>query len=83
LTAASGNISVLREEQFCVRRALTLLPPDQREIVQLAFFSGFTHSELAAYLHQPLGTVKTRIRTALQKLRSALSPARSDSRVAA
>jgi RNA polymerase sigma-70 factor, ECF subfamily len=52
--------------------ALNALPAEQREALQLAFFSGLSHSEIAAHTAQPLGTVKTRIRTAIEKLRQAL-----------
>ena len=55
-----------------VRNALATLEPEQREVIELAYFSGLTHSELAAKLGQPLGTVKTRIRTGMMKLRSML-----------
>lgn len=53
-----------------VAAVLHALPPEQREVLELAFFSGFTHSELARHLGQPLGTVKSRIRMALGRLRS-------------
>ena len=52
--------------------AMESLSPDQRQAVELAIFSGLTHSELAIRLNQPLGTVKTRIRQAMMKLRHAL-----------
>ena len=57
-----------------VADALEGLSMEQRELVQLAFFAGMTHSELAQHLQQPLGTVKTRIRTAMMKLRDKLEP---------
>lgn len=68
-----------RETQEAQRRrrvvaALSTLSADQRELLQLAFFAGLTHSELAARLNQPLGTVKTRIRTGMMKLREQLEP---------
>jgi RNA polymerase sigma-70 factor (ECF subfamily) len=53
-----------------VRGLLDHLSPEQRQVVELAFFRGMTHSELAAALSLPLGTVKTRLRLALQKLRA-------------
>ena len=53
--------------------ALRYLPPEQREVIILAYFEGFTQSEIATKLNQPLGTVKTRARLAMQKLRAALS----------
>ncbi len=55
-----------------VRRALERLPAAQQEVVTLAYFSGLSQSEIAARLGQPLGTVKTRARLALQKLREEL-----------
>lgn len=53
-----------------LRDLLQQLPPDQRELIELAFYRGYTHSELAEGLGIPLGTVKTRLRTGMQKLRS-------------
>lgn len=55
-----------------VRAALTALPHDQQAALRLAYFHGLSHSEIAVRLGQPLGTVKTRIRLAMQKLREAL-----------
>ena len=52
-----------------VRTALAGMPAEQRKAVELAFFEGLTHSEIAAKSGEPLGTVKTRIRSGLQKLR--------------
>lgn len=57
-----------------LRAALGTLSPEERELLVLAFFQGQTHRELAEQLQQPLGTVKTRIRTAMLKLRNRLSP---------
>jgi RNA polymerase sigma-70 factor (ECF subfamily) len=51
-----------------VHRALETLPPREREVVELAYWSGLSQSEVAEYLHIPLGTVKTRTRTALARL---------------
>ncbi len=55
-----------------VRRVLTGLPPEQQMSMELAYFEGLSHSEIAAKTGDPLGTVKTRIRTALMSLREAL-----------
>jgi len=57
-----------------VHAALQALPPEQREAVQLAYFRGLTHSEIARTLELPMGTVKTRLRLAFDKLRVALAP---------
>jgi RNA polymerase sigma-70 factor (ECF subfamily) len=51
------------------RAAVVLLPPDQRKTLEMAFFDGLTHSEIAEMTGDPLGTVKTRIRSALLTLR--------------
>ena len=59
-------------EQQRVRRALLNLPPDQSKALSLAYFQGYTQQEIAALLNEPLGTVKTRIRLAMQKLRQSL-----------
>jgi RNA polymerase sigma-70 factor (ECF subfamily) len=59
-----------------VHAALDTLPEEQRAVVQLAYFSGHTHSEIAEELGIPMGTVKTRLRLALDKLRTALGPIR-------
>lgn len=55
-----------------VRRALEQLPPEQRETIELAYFSGYTHSQIAQLKEVPLGTVKGRMRMALHKLKSLL-----------
>lgn len=62
----------LHEEQATVRRALAALPREQKLCLELAYFGGLTQQEIAARLHEPLGTIKTRIRLGMQKLRRAL-----------
>jgi RNA polymerase sigma-70 factor (ECF subfamily) len=62
----------LSEQQRDIRRALDMLPVEQRELIEQAYFTGSTQSELAAQFNLPLGTVKTRIRTGLLALRARL-----------
>ena len=61
-----------RQRQVRVQEVLAALPPDQREVVVLAFIDGLSHSEIAKRLTLPLGTVKSRMRLAYQKVRDAL-----------
>jgi RNA polymerase sigma-70 factor, ECF subfamily len=56
-----------------VRGVLAGMPAEQRRAIELAFFEGLTHTEVAAKLGEPLGTVKTRIRSALQALRKVMA----------
>ena len=58
---------------------MTTLRPEQREVVVLAYFGEFTHTEIARLLKQPLGTVKTRLRLAIKKLRVTLGPQAQES----
>ena len=53
-------------------KALSTLPLAQQEVILMAYFQGYSQSEIAEKLQQPLGTVKTRVRLAMQKLREAL-----------
>jgi RNA polymerase sigma-70 factor, ECF subfamily len=62
-----------REEARSVRTALETLPDDQRRTIELAYFGGFTHSQIAELLDQPIGTVKGRMRLGLDKLRRQLA----------
>jgi RNA polymerase sigma-70 factor (ECF subfamily) len=55
-----------------VRKAIATLPDKQKEVLALAYFKGYSHSEIASALELPLGTVKGRIRSAMQKLRTLL-----------
>lgn len=55
-----------------IMRALTTLPENQRQVILLAYFEGYSQSEMAELLSEPLGTIKTRVRLAMQKLRTAL-----------
>jgi RNA polymerase sigma-70 factor (ECF subfamily) len=61
------------EEAVRVRSVLTQLPAEQREAIELAFFSDLSHPEIAAQLGQPLGTIKARIRRGLLKLRERIA----------
>jgi RNA polymerase sigma-70 factor (ECF subfamily) len=61
------------ERRGRVQGALGDLPAEQREVVELAYYGGLSHVEIAEELGQPLGTVKTRIRLAMMKLREALA----------
>jgi RNA polymerase sigma-70 factor (ECF subfamily) len=63
----------LREQAQLVRNALTVLKPEERQVIETAFFSELTYYEVAARLQQPVGTVKTRIRSGLGKLRQVLA----------
>jgi RNA polymerase sigma-70 factor (ECF subfamily) len=56
-----------------IREALSHLPPDQLEVLELAYFSGYTHAEIAEVLSLPLGTVKGRVRLSLKKVKERLS----------
>lgn len=64
----------LADQRRLILAALAQIPQEQRQIIELAYFGGFTQQEIAQRLSQPLGTVKTRIRLGMQKLRVALTP---------
>jgi len=72
LDTAPIEATWIGEQRERIAAALALLPPEQRQALECAFFLGMTHAEIAGHLAQPLGTIKTRIRTALQKLRDTL-----------
>lgn len=61
------------ERSAQVRQALVELPADQRQAIELAFFAGLTHSQIATRLGAPLGTVKSRVLLGMRKLRGALA----------
>ncbi|MGH2585232.1 MAG: sigma-70 family RNA polymerase sigma factor [Dehalococcoidia bacterium] len=63
----------VQADRVAVRRALAQLPEDQRKALEMAYFSGLTQQEIAEQLQQPLGTIKTRTRLAMRKLRTLLS----------
>ncbi len=61
-----------REEAGTVRGALSSLPADQSQVIELAYFGGFTHTEIADMLDAPVGTVKGRMRLGLKKMKAQL-----------
>ena len=61
-----------REEAGTVRDALSTLPADQCQVIELAYFGGFTHTEIAEMLEAPVGTIKGRMRLGLKKMRAQL-----------
>ena len=67
LETSAGN-----ETRSLVGRALAELPEAQRKAIELAFYQGLSHSEIAAQLNEPLGTIKTRIKLGMDKLRIVL-----------
>jgi RNA polymerase sigma-70 factor (ECF subfamily) len=69
---AADNVN-RNEEANQVRSVLSELPSDQREAIELAFFSDLTHHEIAQRLHQPLGTIKARIRRGLLRLKERIA----------
>ncbi len=64
-----------REEQRRVRAAIETLPDAQVRVIELAYFGGFTHNQIAEMLDEPVGTVKGRMRLGLDKLRRELAGA--------
>lgn len=74
LTPTPEDSTVMSERQQLVRTAIDSLTPEQKEVIELAYFSGLSHTEIASKLGHPLGTVKTRTRLAMMKMREMLSP---------
>jgi len=70
-----AETAVLHIEQERIRSVLTVLSPEQYEVIELAYFQGLTRQEIAQATDTPLGTVHTRARLGLQKLRSAMESA--------
>lgn len=72
--ASPEELSVVAERSRLVRTALAALPVEQRTVLELAYFSGLSHGDMATQLGIPLGTVKTRLRLGLLRLREFLRP---------
>jgi RNA polymerase sigma-70 factor (ECF subfamily) len=72
IAADPHDVLQLREQRESLRAALATLTPDERKAIETTFFAGLTHAEAAARLNLPLGTIKTRIRSGLHKLRDTL-----------
>jgi RNA polymerase sigma-70 factor, ECF subfamily len=73
MPAPDEGLTAMQRER-CVREALDVIPDDQRRLLEAAFYEGLSHTEIAERWNLPLGTVKSRIRLAFQKLRERLDP---------
>ena len=72
--APEADVFVLADTKRAVREALQTLPEQQRTLLEMAYFQGMSHTEIAAAVSQPLGTVKDRIRNGMMHLRKRLKP---------
>lgn len=70
VNAGPPEVAIQNQRDSDIRRALAGLAEDQRTVIELAYFGGLTQSQIAAVLGAPLGTVKSRVRLAMQRLRS-------------
>ena len=73
-TVPPSEQAIANEQYALIRQGLVALPAEQRTALELAYFEGLSQSEIAERLAAPLGTIKTRIRTALTTLRRSLRP---------
>jgi RNA polymerase sigma-70 factor (ECF subfamily) len=71
--AHPDDLIAFKQQSEALRSALSVLTPDERDAIEAAFFSELTYVEVAARLNEPLGTIKTRIRSGLRKLRQTLA----------
>lgn len=71
----SDHLVAQKQDSTRIKQALKGLSPDQRDVIQLCFFQDLSHNQIAQALNVPLGTVKSRIRLAVAKLRTILEPA--------
>jgi RNA polymerase sigma-70 factor (ECF subfamily) len=67
-----GSVAATSVDAETARRAMNGLPPEQKQVIELAYFDGLSHSEIADRLSAPIGTVKGRIRLGLDRLRAAM-----------
>ena len=67
------DVLEMQQQRESLRQALSILTADERQAIETTFFAGLTHVEAAARLNQPLGTIKTRIRSGLSKLRNTMT----------
>jgi RNA polymerase sigma-70 factor (ECF subfamily) len=72
-TASTHDALEFKQHSGLLKAALSVLTRDERQVIEAAFFSELTYAEVAARFNQPVGTVKTRIRSGLHKLRQALA----------